>query len=169
MSQRKDLIQMELIPQTSSVAGSHAKTYQQPKYMEKDQESMEADQDCFLNCCELLAKLDQNTWSWKMSQGCLLETMGSGSGESFLNWNRSGIAVNGIAYMLPVLVPSIKGIESGLLPTPTARDYKDGKKPFYRNGILQKDTLGRALGGSPNPEFVEWLMAFPTGWTDLEH
>jgi hypothetical protein len=29
--------------------------------------------------------------------------------------------------------------------------------------------LGRRIGGPPNPTFVEWLMGFPEGWTDLEH
>jgi hypothetical protein len=28
--------------------------------------------------------------------------------------------------------------------------------------------LGEVLGGPPNPEWVEWLMGFPVGWTDLE-
>jgi hypothetical protein len=53
-------------------------------------------------------------------------------------------------------------------PTPTARDYKDGKAPYYREGILQTDTVGRAVGGPVNPQFSEWLMGFPLGHTDLD-
>ncbi|HEU4422100.1 MAG TPA: hypothetical protein VFR67_06115 [Pilimelia sp.] len=28
--------------------------------------------------------------------------------------------------------------------------------------------LGDAIGGPPNPTWVEWLMGFPPGWTDVE-
>ncbi len=51
-------------------------------------------------------------------------------------------------------------------PTPLARDYKDGTAEVIRRGKVQKDTLGRALGGTPNPPWVEWLMGMPEGWTD---
>lgn len=51
-------------------------------------------------------------------------------------------------------------------PTPLARDFKDGTAEVWRNGKLVKDTLGRALGGPPNPPWVEWLMGLPEGWTD---
>jgi len=32
-----------------------------------------------------------------------------------------------------------------LLPTATARDYKDGSQPHERNGVIQTDTLARAI------------------------
>jgi hypothetical protein len=54
------------------------------------------------------------------------------------------------------------------LPTPIARDWKDSEAPVFRNGIRQKDTLGRVIGGTPHPEFVEEVMGYPIGWTDLE-
>ena len=57
------------------------------------------------------------------------------------------------------------------LPTPTSRDYKDGKKPRYRDGKIQKDTLGRVVnnhGGTLNPYWVEWLMGWPIGATALK-
>jgi hypothetical protein len=62
-------------------------------------------------------------------------------------------------------------------PTPAARDWKDGRKPYSRkkNGEATQDTIGRVLaasgeteGGLLNPTWVEWLMGFPIGWTDLE-
>jgi len=52
-------------------------------------------------------------------------------------------------------------------PTPTSRDYKDnGKSPaeLARNTT----TLATLAGGQLNPTWVEWLMGFPTGFTDLE-
>lgn len=57
---------------------------------------------------------------------------------------------------------------SQLLPTPLARDCKDGPQPVYRNGRRQFDTLGRAIGGKPNPMFSEWLMGWPLNHTDLQ-
>lgn len=42
-----------------------------------------------------------------------------------------------------------------LLPTPAARDHKDGQKPHYRNGILQTDTVSRAVLFSEWGQFEE--------------
>jgi hypothetical protein len=58
--------------------------------------------------------------------------------------------------------------ETVLYPTPTARDWKDnGSSPaeLARNST----TLATRAGGSLNPTWVEWLMGYPIGWTDLEH
>jgi len=51
-------------------------------------------------------------------------------------------------------------------PTPCARDWKDnGSSPaeLKRNS----KTLATHAGGQLNPPWVEWLMGYPTGWTDL--
>lgn len=56
-------------------------------------------------------------------------------------------------------------------PTPTCRDYKDGKEPRVRDGVIQQDTLGRVVNtsdGALNPDWVEWLMGWPVGWTRLD-
>jgi hypothetical protein len=50
------------------------------------------------------------------------------------------------------------------LPTPAARDYRSPNK----NGNMA-DQLPNVIGGQLNPTWVEWLMGFPPGWTDLEH
>lgn len=62
-------------------------------------------------------------------------------------------------------------------PTPTSRDYKDGTAKSCEN-VPENGLLGRAVhcrnspnesvSGSLNPQWVEWLMGFPSGWTDLE-
>jgi DNA (cytosine-5)-methyltransferase 1 len=61
-------------------------------------------------------------------------------------------------------------------PTPTARDYKDvGPNTNYKR-LAEKKILAGAVvmreqfptTGSLNPTWVEWLMGFPSGWTDLE-
>jgi hypothetical protein len=77
-------------------------------------------------------------------------------------------------------------------PTPTSRDWKDGSAQACSNvpansllgreihrfptpgGTRPNDTdqisgrLANQIGGSLNPTWVEWLMGFPLGWTDLK-
>ena len=63
--------------------------------------------------------------------------------------------------------------------TPTAREYKehsldltktrkDGKK--RDDGLTRQVSLQAGLnrGGRLNPEWVEWLMGWPIGWTACE-
>ena len=56
--------------------------------------------------------------------------------------------------------------ETGMWPTPTAADASGGP------GTSPKRTGGpnlrTSVGGQLNPTWVEWLMGFPSGWTDLE-
>lgn len=56
-------------------------------------------------------------------------------------------------------------------PTPKARDWKDGtcKGPDGWTGDLGKAVEPNAAGGSLNPQWVEWLMNWPVGWTDLQN
>jgi hypothetical protein len=54
-----------------------------------------------------------------------------------------------------------------MLPTPTARDWRSGKAS---EATMERNArpLSEHVGGSLNPEWVEWLMGFPVGWTALE-
>ena len=36
-------------------------------------------------------------------------------------------------------------------------------------GMFFTEAVAADFGGYPTPEFVEWLMGFPVGWTDLGH
>ena len=53
-----------------------------------------------------------------------------------------------------------------LWPTPVQRMYKDSGSPaeYERNEI----PLAAQVGGPLNPMWVEWLMGWPEGWTDLK-
>ena len=63
-------------------------------------------------------------------------------------------------------------------PTPSTRDHKGGYiGGRIRNGKVSWDTLDVAVqhtdnqskdGGQLNPTWVEWLMGWPLGWTDLK-
>lgn len=51
-------------------------------------------------------------------------------------------------------------------PTPTTQDAKNNgsKSQQARN----TPPLNAVAGGPLNPNWVEWLMGYPAGWTDLE-
>lgn len=52
-----------------------------------------------------------------------------------------------------------------MFPTPIATDWKNrGCKDYRKNREYQLQT---EVGGQLNPTWVEWLMGFPIGWTDL--
>ena len=63
-------------------------------------------------------------------------------------------------------------------PTPSARDHKGGYQGGrIRNGKVSVDTLDVAVQhysgdknkvGHLNPDWVEWLMGVPIGWTGLD-
>lgn len=53
-----------------------------------------------------------------------------------------------------------------LYATPCARDYKTGQRERYENPE-RMNALNDQIGGQLNPTWVEWLMGFPIGWTDL--
>jgi len=70
-------------------------------------------------------------------------------------------------------------VRQKLWPTPSARDGKGGYiGGRIRNGKVSWDTLDVAVqwtdnqsktGGQLNPAWVEWLMGFPVGHTDLDN
>ena len=58
-----------------------------------------------------------------------------------------------------------------LIPTPTSPRPHDNENTVGKDYPSQnQDNLARriATGGQLNPTWVEWLMGFPTGWTDLK-
>ena len=73
------------------------------------------------------------------------------------------------------LATAVKKAE--MFPTPTTRDYKGGRKAetLAAKGRLPTNSLPDLVNsqagetGPLNPTpFVEWLMGFPTGWTELK-
>jgi hypothetical protein len=80
------------------------------------------------------------------------------------------------------LAEGMINLETGRMkwPTPCTRDYKGTNSP---EGLTRKDGKSRmdqlpnavAYGGTQtqqkghlNPSWVEWLMGWPIGWTDLK-
>lgn len=60
--------------------------------------------------------------------------------------------------------------KNGLLPTPSARDWRSGKASdeiYNSNSRPLNEVIERTVGGALSPLWVEWLMGFPLGFTDL--
>lgn len=60
-----------------------------------------------------------------------------------------------------------------LLPTPIASDWRSGKcsdATLSKNSRPLREIAAQGQeSGQLNPVWVEWLMGFPTGWSDCEH
>ncbi len=86
----------------------------------------------------------------------------------------------GPRYTITSLQVMVKATERGLWPTPTVpnggRSPKggmsltgmtpDGKK--RQVDLAHSVRMRDGISGQLNPQWVEWLMGFPLGWTDLE-
>jgi hypothetical protein len=59
-----------------------------------------------------------------------------------------------------------KATAPAMWPTPTAHNAKEGGFPSEHE--RNTPTLAAQAGGSLNPTWVEWLMGWPLGWTDLK-
>jgi hypothetical protein len=169
----------------SYLAGFHAKT---SVPLEKAQALTESDQECGEKWRGSFTKYSPVTHSWKTHQCSLLGDLD----EFSETWPQWGLMRDGECWEQRTLEQSIRGTESGLLPTPNARDWKDGQTAGNRKspglGVVahwptpvSDDTsyrkakyaqggtaLSTKAGGQLNPMWVEWLMGWSLGWTDLK-
>jgi len=218
---------MELL--TSYLADFHAKT---SVVQEKAQELTVTGQDYGQKWHELSVKFDLDSCLWRTHQ-CLFPEDLQESSVILPKW---GMTRTGHVYQHLTLERPISVTDSGLLPTPTARDSRsktspaDFKRkspgleimihrwptpkasdwnkrgnvsPHPRNGLAgavvnfptptasdaskwsneslaERKAKGRQIrlntavspeggsGGRLNPDWVEWLMGWPIGWTDLK-
>ena len=110
---------------------------------------------------EPFALLDQNTSSWKTSQGLFLALMGI-SELSSVNWPKRGMIANGLAYQRPPLVRHTSGIDCGLwdgetiYPTPTANQY--GSNQSESEGATKRPSLAQmaSTGRWPSEKASDW-------------
>jgi hypothetical protein len=75
------------------------------------------------------------------------------------NYNRAGLSAK-----------SGDGLATAVretMATPTARDWRSGKASEATHAKNSRP-LSEQIGGSLNPTWVEWLMGWPLGWTDLK-
>ena len=106
---------------------------------------------------------DQKSSSWKMFQRCLFEVWTPFSAD----WPRSGIVLNGTAYQLDTLAHRTKGIasglsESGMWPTPQARDWKGSSDPQRAKANGQSVHLNDVVKMWPTPTGSDHKGSGPT-------
>ena len=149
------------------LGGFPAKTYPQ---QEEEKELMASVQVCGVKWRESSARYDPDTFSWKTAHCSLNEDL-HWSSVTLPKW---GMTRNGVVYQHPTLERPIKGIASGLLPTPLATDYKGGttaiRKDTGKQRLDQFRDWIKCLHGLtyPIPEHSEAVMGWPVGWTDLK-
>ena len=163
--------------------------------LEKELESRVNEAECGQSSQELLARYDPSTSLWRTAQCSLLEDLEQCL-ETFPKWGsmRNGACYQqpmlvqttneresgfwptpraqepartsvGYGRGLKELIEGKTQIQRW--PTPTAHDAKDsGKAPS--EGLRKSPCLAFKAGGKLNPTWVEWLMGWPLGWTDLK-
>lgn len=88
----------------------------------------------------------------------------------FLTWKPKATKQGRLWFQLAVSMPRTEDTGLPYWPTPTAADSYTGgmkssqQKPGSRHSLNLADAV---VGGQLNPTWVEWLMGFPTGWTEL--
>jgi hypothetical protein len=157
---------------TLYLAGFHAQTSVQQKKTQKD--LTEKPLECGVKWRGWLAKFNPDTFSWKTAQCSLLED----STECLQTLPRSGMTRNGLLWDAPNLEQNIKETEFGLWGTPTtSQDFKPVRKlapseASGKHGTILVGSIGKEhphlIGRYLKPLVTEYLMGWPTGWTDLK-
>lgn len=123
----------------------------------------------------LLAKYDPDSHSLKTAQHSLFED----STESCVTLPASGTMQNGRLWARTMSAAHTDEKEYGYWPTPKLQDSRHAIRRHMKPGCTHwKGNLGEVVasihyiditnGGRLNPNWVEWLMGWPIGWTDLE-
>lgn len=129
---------------------------------DKEQVLKESGVECGNTWQELLEKSNQLMLGLKTPL-CLLKEDWE---PSLKTWPRWGTMRNGECFQQEPLELITRGKESGYLPTPTCHNAKEGAYPAEYT--RKTPTLATHVGGKIHPEFTEWMMGWPLGWTGLK-
>lgn len=132
---------------------------------------------CGLQPYESLGKFGPD-WSFSKTSPDLFPA--DTGGQSYPTFPASGMTVAGRCWELTRLVPRTEGNDGSLWPTLTAsprgattqeRNEKrlggvalESALARWESPIIRKD--GPGVHGGINPNFLEWFMGFPIGWTE---
>ena len=151
------------------LADSRVRTYQLPGMVPV---SMASALDCGEKWRESSVKYDLSSSSWKIHRSLFQEDL-QWSSVTLPKW---GMTQNGAAYQHPTLERPISATASGLWPTPQASDNRD-RGNLSTPSVKRRVDIGKQVSlsmcvsdqnGRLNPTWVEWLMGWPLGWTDLK-
>ena len=157
------LLPMEL-PSMSSAAGSRAKTSVRQALAAASQMALAVAYG--QRSPALWASYDRGSQSWRTSQVCFVARQNGrelGLAEFSGTWPNSGMMRSGKTYPRRPWAILIAESASGLLPTPTAQDWKRRGPSSQQQGITN---VLLPNGGSLMPNALERLMGFPDGWTE---
>lgn len=149
---------------TSLAAGSHVKT---SVPQGKDQES-QANEVVFGNTWqELPVKFDLNSCSWKTRQCSFTEDCTLSS----VILPRWGMMRLGVCWELGMLEPCINETGCGYWPTPSGtsnhgKNHVVGRLDEW--GGSSNRFRGTSLQRVRCPEFEEWMMGWPEGWSNAQ-
>lgn len=162
--------------------------------LESKQELLkEPDQGFTEKSCELLASLDLDSSSWKMS----LQLSRKDLTKYSKTWPKWGMTQDGCAYVHPMsgrtifeidgfpylATPTTKGnqlfpsmmkhkgcrnLVAAMLPTPTPTAHNSKEGGYPAEGNRNSLTLGWVVGGLINPRYQEWMMGFPIDFSDSD-
>lgn len=121
--------------------------------------------------CELLAQLDHDSYSWKMSPQLKATDLKKLS----KTWPSWGMTVDGCAYAHPMSGHRITETGGFVWPTPQANEDAAGtpngkmQKMLGNHPLIRGTTPEQWATGTFNPAWVEWLMGWPIGHTVSKH
>ena len=152
---------------------------------EEGQDWTENDQDSGEKWRASFAKWDRDSCSWKTSQLSLLGDLTPYSG----TWPRWGMMRDGecserttpqsrrlTEELRSLTIGTVFGSSQNItnncpilerVPTPTTQDSENNGGPSQ--ATRNTPPLNAIVGGLLSPEWVEWLMGWPIGWTDLHN
>jgi hypothetical protein len=156
---------------TLYLAVFHAKT---SVPLEKAQALTESEAECGEKWRASFTKYDPDMRLWKTHQCSLLGDLEPYS-ETWPQW---GLMRGGECWEQQMLVRRINATEFGLWPTPVKSDSA-ARRPSkgWKGDSDLPSVVWKRNGGIENPNkppaklnsrWVEWLMGFPLGWTDLK-
>ena len=137
---------------------------------EKEKGLPESVRDYGLNLKESLKRCGLSLSSSKTAR-CLELADLSSSSKDLPAW---GMMQNGVSWELGTSARLIKETECGYLPTPCANEDAAGTPAGKMQRMLGNCVEVRGENpedwkrGTLNPTWVEWLMGWPIGWTDLK-
>lgn len=131
----------------------------------------------YLESCELPLPTLQRTWSVSdITSSCLLLKLrlserSTEEQESHLWPTVTAMDSKGLEYNLRKDATSTRSVllsqKIAMYATPQHRDFRTGQKSRWEDANRSRN-LNDQVGGQLNPTWVEWLMGFPIGWTELD-
>ena len=171
---QKNLTQSER--STSSLADTHASHSAEPASSEAILTTAISGQQC-LSSSDASGRLGS-------LERMLLVMSAWASTKCFLTWKEKTTKQGHLLFRLAPSTPLKDAIGVGFWPTPRAAEAEGGvvkntelingsfsrkNKKGVRFGVKLKDAVYCVDGTKLNPQFAEWLMGYPIGWTELSH